>query len=292
MIEPFFVPSTDGVDVAVYDFGGTGPLLVMCHATGFCGGVWEPVAAHLVDRFHCVALDFRGHGRSVRPDGLAMQWQGMGADLTAVIDAVRLRRGDDSGAPVFAAGHSMGGASIVLAELSRPGTITKAWAFEPILFPTPPDAEAAPDGDPIHESPLVAGARRRRAVFESKDAAEARYGSRPPLSSLAPESLRAYVDYGFEERDDGTARLWCDPETEAQVFEHSLCGAFHRLDEIRFPFLAIMSGDGGPPSLIGPSLREANPRIAIDEFAELTHFGPLEDPARIAASIAGWLTSE
>ena len=31
-----YVSSTEGVEVAVHDFGGEGPTLLLCHATGFC----------------------------------------------------------------------------------------------------------------------------------------------------------------------------------------------------------------------------------------------------------------
>jgi len=290
--EPVYVASTDGVRVASYDFGGHGPLLVLCHATGFCAGVWQPIARRLADRFHCVGLDFRGHGRTGRPDHAALVWTGMGQDLLAVIDHALEQRGEAPGTPVFAAGHSMGGASIVLAELSRPGTIAKAWALEPILFPTPDDVELDKDMNPVHESPLVAGARRRRPEFESREAAFERYASRPPFSEVDPEALRAYVDQGFRDLPGGGIRLRCEPESEAEVFEHSLCGAYEHLAEIQFPFLVAASGDGEPPALITEDVVEQNPRFVRTEYTDLTHFAPLEDPERMAHDIAAWFTTE
>lgn len=284
LIEPVFVPSTDGVSVASYDFGGDGPLLMLCHATGFCGGVWQPLAERLTDRFHCVALDFRGHGQSLRPEGVSMAWSGMGQDLLAVIDHALSMRGEPAGTPVLAAGHSMGGASIVLAELARPGTIARAWALEPILFPIPEGTEPSS----VHESPLVAGARRRRPEFDSRDAAFERYASRPPFSEIDADVLRAYVNYGFGEVADGSVRLRCEPETEAQVFEHSFAGARERLAEITFPFLVAGSGDGMAPALITAEVAAANPLFERLEYPELTHFAPFEDPGRIASDIATW----
>lgn len=290
LIEPTFVPSTDNVSVASFDFGGEGPLLVICHATGFCGGMYEPVARGLTDRFHCIGLDFRGHGQSLRPDGLSMAWSGMGHDLLAVIDHALAERGERADTPVFAVGHSMGGASIVLAELLRPGSIAAAWALEPILFPTPEAPE--PGGQlPIHESPLVVGARRRRPEFESRQAAFDRYASRPPFSEIDPEVLRGYVDYGFVDQPNGTVRLRCEPETEAQVFEHSFTGAFEQLSDIGFPFLVGASGDGMAPALIAPDVVDQNPRFVLGEYADLTHFAPFEAPARIADDIAAWFGS-
>ncbi len=290
--EPTYVPSTDGVQVASYDFGGSGPLLILCHATGFCAGVWRPIARRLTDRFHCIGLDFRGHGRTGRPDGVTLAWQGMGHDLLAVVDHALAQRGDAPDTPVLAAGHSMGGASIVLADLIRPGTIAKAWALEPILFPTPDEVELDGEMNPVHESPLVTGARRRRPEFESREAAFERYSSRPPFSEVDPEALKAYVDEGFRDLDGGGVRLRCEPESEAQVFEHSLCGAYERLAEIQFPFLVAASGDGQPPALIADDVVGRNSHFVLAEYGDLTHFAPLEDPERIAADIAAWFTTE
>lgn len=276
---PTVVPSTDGVNVRVHDFGGTGPLLVICHATGFCGGAYRPLAAALADSFRCVAVDFRAHGETVLPEGVALHWQGMGQDLVAVASAL------SPDEPIRAIGHSMGGAAIVLAELERPGTIASAFAFEPILFPRPPG-----DATNVHESPLVAGARRRRPTFDSRADALERYGSRPPLGLFHPDALAAYVEYGFGDDPEGTVTLRCDPEHEAQVFENSLSGAYERLDEIHFPFLVAGSGDGEMPAQAARDITERHRRFVFRAYDDLTHFGPLQDPIGLAADITEWFT--
>jgi len=62
------VPSSGGVAVALHDLGGTGAPLLVCHATGFHGRMYAPLARRLTARFHVFALDFRGHGASTVPD--------------------------------------------------------------------------------------------------------------------------------------------------------------------------------------------------------------------------------
>ena len=75
---PLLIDSTDGVGVAVHDFGGPGggagtgaaggPVLLLVHANGFNAGAWRPFAAHLVDAGHrVVAPDLVGFGRSDKP---------------------------------------------------------------------------------------------------------------------------------------------------------------------------------------------------------------------------------
>ncbi|MGH9188384.1 MAG: alpha/beta fold hydrolase, partial [Acidimicrobiales bacterium] len=109
------IPSTDGVVLAVHDLGGAGPRLLLTHATGFHGRVFAPLARALGGRFRCVAPDLRGHGVTTTPEGLGYEWSGFGDDVRAVIDGL----GDG---PWFGAGHSLGGAALLMAEERRPGT--------------------------------------------------------------------------------------------------------------------------------------------------------------------------
>jgi pimeloyl-ACP methyl ester carboxylesterase len=270
--------STDGVEVAVHDFGGEGPPLVLCHATGLCAGVWEPFAAHLADRYHCVALDFRGHGATRTPDEVELHWSGMAEDLLAVIDAVA------DGGPVRAVGHSMGGASIVLAAGARPGVISRAWAFEPILIP-----RQALSDIPGEKPGLAEGARRRRADFDSRAEAIERWSSKPPYSSIDPRCLEAYARHGLRDRPDGGVTLACRPDREAEVFEHHGSGAFELLDEIELPFAIAVSGDGEGPARMADVAAEAHPWICIERYPDLNHFGPLQAPERLAVAAASWL---
>ena len=48
-MNPFLItiPSTDGVQVAVHDYGGDGPPIIFCHATGFHGRYWAVSYTHL-----------------------------------------------------------------------------------------------------------------------------------------------------------------------------------------------------------------------------------------------------
>jgi hypothetical protein len=47
--------------------------------------------------------------------------------------------------------------------------------------------------------------------FPSYEAAIANYAAKPPLNSLHPAALDAYVRYGFAEGDDGQVHLKCTP---------------------------------------------------------------------------------
>ena len=128
MSQPRLIASSRGARVALHDLGGDGPPVLLTHANGFCGQMWQPVAGALVSMARCWALDFRGHGDSrVSPDE-DYGWDGMADDVLAAVDAL-------DPAPRLAAGHSLGGASILKAEQARPGTFDRVWLYEPVIIP-------------------------------------------------------------------------------------------------------------------------------------------------------------
>jgi len=280
------VRSTDGVDLAVHDLGGHdlgghGPALLISHATGFHGHCYVPMAEALAGRFHSIAFDYRGHGDSPLPEG-PVDWNRYGDDAVAVASVMReLFR-----APVAAFGHSMGGACLLMAAHRDPGLFSRLVLFEPIVFPP---SGIRPDGD---ESPLAAGARRRRAVFPSYGAAIANYAAKPPLGGFTRAALEAYVRHGFRQGDDGQVHLKCLPETEAQTFEG---GGGHRtwevLHQIQIPVLVIAGKvEAMQPSNIAAGVAELLPNGSYLELPELDHFAPMTHPADVAALVAGYLT--
>jgi pimeloyl-ACP methyl ester carboxylesterase len=273
------VTTPDGLGIAYYDLGGEGPPLLLAHATGFCGPVLAPMAEHLRGQFHCIALDERAHGASDPPPGGDFDWHGFATDVLAVIDHLGLER-------PYGFGHSCGGAAILLAEEARPGTFAALYCFEPVIYPG--DEPQAPL---VEGNPLATGALRRREVFGSRHEAMANFASKAPFDQVDPEALAAYVDNGFVPVDGGGIRLRCRREHESQVFAHAFShDAFARLAEVRCPVtLACGAGtDGfGPEFLDAFAQRLASPRTVV--LPGMGHFGPLEDPGAVAASVRGSL---
>ncbi|HVC68260.1 MAG TPA: alpha/beta hydrolase [Acidimicrobiales bacterium] len=270
----------DGVDLALYDFGGSGRDLLLVHATGFCAGVLLPLARALGDRFHCWALDLRGHGRSGRPADGDYAWSGFGTDVLTAVDALGLV------APA-AFGHSCGGASLLLAEQARPGAFRSLYLFEPVVVPDQPVPF------PLEENPLSRGARRRRATFPDTEDAFVNFSSKPPFAALDPAVLLRYVEDGFEtipaaEGGDGEAiRLRCDRDDEAEVYIHGFGnGAFARLGEVGCP---VTFAYGAQTDSFGGAEMAADaarvPHATVEAFEGLGHFGPLERPDEVAARV-------
>jgi pimeloyl-ACP methyl ester carboxylesterase len=263
--------------VATYDLGGTGPELLIAHATGFHGRCYLPLAGALADRFHATSFDFRGHGDTPRPDGVPFVWPRIADDAEAV--ACRLagpRAGPPTafGGPLTGFGHSMGGACLLLVAARWPELFGELVLFEPIVYP--PGRVGGPN-------PLSIGARRRRASFPSYAAAIANYSAKPPLSGFTVESLDAYVRFGFRPGPEGV-HLKCRPEDEGDTFEAAdTSGAWDVLAEIEVPTTVIGGTlDHGLAASMAEGVADRLPRGRYLYLPELDHFGPMTDPHVVA----------
>ena len=271
-------------DIAVHELGGSGPTAFYAHATGFHAHCWSPISS-LLPQFRNVGYDARGHGDT--PVGAeweaadTVDWAVYGRDAANVAAAVS----DDE--PVIGIGHSMGGAALLMAALQAPERFRGLVVYEPIAMP----ADTVPSGG--QSNFLAMGARKRRSSFPSFEDAIANYSAKPPMNVFTPETMEAYVRFGFAPGADGQVHLKCRPEHEARTYE---AGGNHttwaRLGEVAVPVWVVC----GLPQPMQPSARteELASRIPGARYIQLDHlghFGPMQAPAEIAEIIAEASTS-
>jgi pimeloyl-ACP methyl ester carboxylesterase len=102
------VTSFDGTRIHVRAAGPPdAPVLVFLHGITLDMTTWHYQWTALSDRYRCILLDARAHGRSERPASDDYSLEAMAKDLKAVLDAV-VPTG-----PVVLIGHSMGGMAIL-----------------------------------------------------------------------------------------------------------------------------------------------------------------------------------
>ena len=266
-----------GVEIALLDFGGPGPLALAHHANGFCKGTWAEVAALLRGRVRVVAMDARGHGDSSRPDAPeAYAWREFAADLAAV--AQRLIA--ETGRPLaLGIGHSFGGTSLLGAESLAPGRFERLLLLDPV---TPPPAAQAPPERASHVESMVDAARRRRADWPSRAEARAWFAERSLFASWRPEALDLYVLDGLRERPDGGVELKCPGAVEAAVFSQG--DALDLPAWVRGltpPALWLWAERGNFPLAYYEALA-ASMRAARVERAPAGHLIPMERPDLVA----------
>jgi pimeloyl-ACP methyl ester carboxylesterase len=266
-----------GVEIALLDFGGVGPLALAHHANGFCKGMWAEVAALLQGHLRVVAMDARGHGDSSHPEAAgAYAWKEFASDLAAV--AARLV--DESGRPIaLGLGHSFGGTSLLGAESLAPGRFERMLLLDPV---TPPPAAVAPPERAAHVGSMVDAARRRRADWPSRAEARAWFAERSLFEGWRPEALDLYVLDGLRERADGSVELKCPGAVEAAVFDQGEAidlAAWVR--GLAPPTLWLWAERGNFPLPYYEALA-ASMRAARVERAPAGHLIPMERPDLVA----------
>ncbi len=291
--------TSDNEHAVLHDLKGEGTPLLLTHGNGLNVGMWATVVPHLVNDFRCWGLDFRGHGASrSRHEDMSVERFRFADEVIAAVDAL-------GGEPMLAVGHSLGAASLVLAEMRRPGTFGGLYLYEPVLIP---EGFAIPDAD--HE--LVVASRRRRSRFATVEEAYERFMSKPPFSHCEPDAVRAYVeigtypssddlcgdadsddspsdDSGDNAAGDNTVRLSCSGDTEARIYESGEPINYSTFSAVVCPTV-VARGDSPsrwntiPPQLAQP-VAEALGDGRLEAFADLSHFGPMENGEMVARSI-------
>ena len=101
--------TSDGVELAVVEFGGQGPPILLLHGLMGRASTWWTVAEWLSAHGRVVGLDARGHGRS----GARGPWttDRMAGDVAEVLAGL---------GPAVVVGHSMGGLHGLVAAARHP----------------------------------------------------------------------------------------------------------------------------------------------------------------------------
>jgi pimeloyl-ACP methyl ester carboxylesterase len=261
------VQASDGTEIVVHDLGGEGPPLLLAHATGFHGLVWDAFADAIGRSFRTWSFDARGHGASGK--SADMSWVTMGDDVLRIVDALGIEQ-------PFGFGHSLGGALLVIAEATRPNTFRQLYLYEPAIIPP----------NSIRNLEMIKTTRRRRASFPSRKDAYENYAAKAPLNELSEGALWAYVDHGFVDAPDGTVTLACTPDDEAATFTGaSERHAWEAMSEVHVP---VTIGHGDRPDAQSPGQvadQAEHLRAERQTFAGLGHFGPLHDAEAVATAV-------
>ena len=257
--------------------GSTDVFLLLGHATGFCKEVWRPVVSELRRLgvgATALAWDARGHG-SAPPLGSPVTWWTFGRDLVDWVDALSLP------APIVGVGHSMGGASMVMADIIRPGLLAGMVLIEPVIIPP----EYRGSGD----HPLAVMASMRRPTFPSREAAAVSYRSKPLFRRWHEDALSGYMEGGLIPHPDGVA-LACQPEVESAVFSASTeTGLYGRLDELTAPIRFLLSDYPGELEAVMDALEGRLPNAKTSYLMGQTHMVVMERPDLVATEIADFL---
>ena len=258
---------------AFFREAGCGPAVVCVHSSASSSAQWRPLMDRLAGRFHTLAVDLYGSGKTpgwpgYRPLSLA--------DEVALLAPVF----NWAGKPCHLVGHSYGGAVALAAALAEPARVRSVVLFEPVLFSVL-----------MAEDPAQPAAREIAAVRGDTLAALERGDSHG--------SAARFVDYWM-----GTGTWAAMPDSRRGVLAAAMKAvkaewdaAFREptplsaLAALEVPVL-VMTGSDSPASSRGVArlLTKTLPRVTAIEIAGVGHMAPVTHPDRVNALIERYLT--
>ncbi|MBX3031942.1 MAG: alpha/beta fold hydrolase, partial [Chloroflexi bacterium] len=256
-----WVERPDGARIHVRETG-SGPLVVLLHATLSTARQLDPLADALAPDHRVLAVDRRSAGESrmpaddpLGPVDVAIHLE----DLRAVVSEVA------PGEPLVVAGHSFGGCVAMELAARAPGQAVGVWAWEPPyldVLPDPGDLDAL--GERIARLGRTSGMAAAALAFLA--AVEG-----PTVVERLPEALRdAFAAEGRGAVADA-ALLGFQPDA---------------LAAITIPVeLGIGTRAGGPYAAVADALVSRVPGLTVHRFDGLGHGAPTRRPAIIADAI-------
>jgi len=268
------------------NWGGAGPLAHISHATGFCAGMYGPLAERLGSRLRVLGMDDRGHGTTTAPadPGKLKNWDVFVNDLERFFEHL-----DE---PVIAMGHSRGAVSSMMVAIKRPDLVRAVILIDPtILAPSLNllllmTQKAGLTGF----IPIVSGADHRKRVWPDRQTILDAYRAKPSFSSWKDGFLEGYVRHCTKNTEGGEISLCCEPAWEARCFAVCPTDAWSALPRLQMPTLVLY---GSQSDVFLPSaarkFRRKLPHAVLQRFEQTSHFVPMERPDETAGAILRFL---
>jgi pimeloyl-ACP methyl ester carboxylesterase len=224
----------------------------------------------LADRFHVVAVDSWGAGRTTDwPSDRTIQL----ADEVQLLEPLLARASD----PAYLVGHSYGGAIALKAALLHPHRFAALALYEPTLFAVV-DRIAPRDVDGIRETVAAGAASLDQGDAEAAARAFIDFWMGPGSWAAMPADRQPAVIQSCTNLRRWAHALFTEPATLAD------------LRKLTMPVL-VMTGSRSQRSSLGVAelLLRTLPNARGVEFTALGHMAPVTDPEPVNAEIARFL---
>ncbi|TGL51346.1 alpha/beta hydrolase [Leptospira kemamanensis] len=254
-------------ECAYLDSETPGPTLIFCHANGYSSGCYQYYFERLKKHYRVIAPDFIGHGRSE----FTLQfknWNVFRDQILSLLDHESLSN-------VTIIGHSLGGASSLLAAKKAPERFTKVLAMDPVILGWKLILLSK-----FLENPLAKGAKKRRTHFKSIELVRRSFRKFPAFAKFEPSIFEDYLNSCFlRTGNEDEVKLCCDPRVEAKIFGHAHFHVFKNFYGIKTEnHIAIPETFEVCSPKHAKLLTKVHPKSDVTIFPGFTHFFPFERP--------------
>ncbi len=251
---------------------GSGAGVVCLHANASSSSQWRALMETLVPKFHVLAADSYGAGKSPAWPTDRPVWL---RDEVALLEPVLARARD----PFALVAHSYGAAVALIAAVTQPHRVRVLALYEPTLFALL-DAESPPPNDADGIRSAVA---RAAAALDAGDPARA---------------AECFIDFwmgagAWDQMPEPRKTPIATSITNVRGWANALFGEptpLRAFAELGVPVL-YMIGKNSPASSRGVArvLTRALARVEVVEFEGLGHMGPVTHPEIVNEAISNFL---
>lgn len=270
------------------------PLLHLALANGFPPQTYVPFLTPLMARYRCVNLPPRALW--THPDGTpdsrdpqeTRAWDDLATDLLAGMEQYGLR-------DVIAVGHSFGGVASMLALIRQLERFKALVLLDPTFLPRNMlrVLQLARLVGIELRTPLVKGALKRRARFDSTDEAFQYFRGKRLFADWSDDAVRRYAETLIPHPEDGLTLAW-SAQWEARYFETVYAKSWRTLGHPhlrRVPLLIVRGGVSD--TFTAESFAQAKRLLPHAAFAEIPghgHLFPHSAPDQAAQVVGEWLS--
>ncbi|GLR15428.1 alpha/beta fold hydrolase [Portibacter lacus] len=263
----------------VINWGGEGPVLHLAHANSFHPGVYKLLIEELKKEFEVHSFLLRPFHENADPNDIS-NWDGLRDDFIQLADQKGWKN-------IIGVGHSLGSTVTMMAAVERPDLFSKLVIIEPpcvpqIFFTL---LSVMPYSLAKNLVPPSKIALKRRHKWASKQEAFDLLRKKNIFSQWDDETLKAYVEYGLEEDENGDYRLTFSKYWESKIY-CTIENPYRLFPKIQTPSLCIRAGES---DVINDKNWNKWQRLQDDaKFVTVENSGhlvPMEKPKEIAELI-------
>jgi pimeloyl-ACP methyl ester carboxylesterase len=273
--------------IPLYEFGGSGPPLILNVGNGFPPETYRRLVEPLTADYRVVCVLPRPLWPEPPPPESLDSWRIMADDLRTAVHQHGLQG-------AISMGHSMGGVATIYAQRAEPGLFRALALLDPTIMP--PEflflVRALQAMGMVEQFPPVKVARRRRDHFESTEAAFEHWRGKSVFANWPPASLRAYAEGLTTPAPEGGVTLAWSKAWEAQYYATLETHTWQDVRDIAGTVPALFVQGEETDAYMTRSYEKMQriwPGATHRQIAGHGHLFPISAAEQTAAIVQGWL---